>query len=123
MYEAEVEAGAVWLDAEVPGWEARVNDEKLKMNDGCLCILGQVFAEAASAAGESVGFEWASVRFAGSSWWNYSSMEWLCARGFLTHDESNLSSFALLQDAWLDLLADRRIARRAEEIARQAGRL
>jgi hypothetical protein len=36
----------------------------------------------------------------------------------MTHDESG-PSFTRLQDAWLDLLADRRIARRTAEIARR----
>lgn len=38
-----VERGAAWLDKHKPGWFARVNLKTLQLDDGCRCVLAQVF--------------------------------------------------------------------------------
>lgn len=35
--------GAAWLDQLQPGWAARINPERLKMQSCLDCILGQIF--------------------------------------------------------------------------------
>jgi hypothetical protein len=37
--------GAALLDKCLPGWEARVDPERLRMSDGYNCILGQCFSD------------------------------------------------------------------------------
>lgn len=38
-----VAAGVAWLDANHPGWVARVNPGLLRMSDCARCVLGQLF--------------------------------------------------------------------------------
>lgn len=46
-----VERGVAWLDENAqPGWRDRISIASLEMQDGCMCICGQVFAEEAFAA-------------------------------------------------------------------------
>ena len=47
MYEEQVARGAALLDERKPGWHRQINLERLDMANPCLCVLGQVFAEAA----------------------------------------------------------------------------
>lgn len=46
-----VAEGAAWLDRRAPGWEGRVDLATFDIEEPCLCILGQVFRNAAKAAG------------------------------------------------------------------------
>lgn len=41
--EQRVAAGAAWLDTNRPGWSELVDPATLNINDGCLCVLGQVY--------------------------------------------------------------------------------
>lgn len=38
-----VQLGAAFLDGHVPGWEDRIDPERLDLGDGCDCILGQLY--------------------------------------------------------------------------------
>lgn len=38
-----VEAGAAWLDHNKPGWWHTINLDRLDIESGCNCILGQVY--------------------------------------------------------------------------------
>jgi hypothetical protein len=51
--EKRVEAGAVFLDKHLgPGWEAKINIEKLSMNSCWMCTLGQLCDDDVKAANE-----------------------------------------------------------------------
>lgn len=39
---ARAEAGAAFLDKEVPGWDDKIDLLELRMESGCFCIGGQV---------------------------------------------------------------------------------
>lgn len=43
-YSENVRRGAQFLDAHVPGWDAKVVDSRLDLGDGESCVLGQLFA-------------------------------------------------------------------------------
>jgi hypothetical protein len=53
--------GARWLDENFPGWEDRINLNTLRLDDGELCICGQVFGRTPSGRKRSgTGYEWAN---------------------------------------------------------------
>jgi hypothetical protein len=117
-YAERVERGAAFLDEHAAGWESRIDDQRLAMNLPCRCILGQIFKEQAAPYN---GYEWAIVEFSDNEkWYSDGAFRWSIWHGFTTEDGR---PFQQLEDAWLDLMADRRIERRVEAAARQAGRL
>ncbi len=57
MYpETHVQRGAQWLDERVPDWETRIDLETLNIDDGTVCVLGQVFAADADQCGYISGY-------------------------------------------------------------------
>jgi hypothetical protein len=46
-----VERGAVFLDAELPGWDDNINLERLQLGSTCYCVLGQQIKRGPDAAG------------------------------------------------------------------------
>jgi hypothetical protein len=55
--EARVARGAAWLDSVHPGWERRIDLSTLDLALGCRCVLGQIWADKATA--HQTGFGWA----------------------------------------------------------------
>lgn len=43
--EQRAQAGAEFLDENIPGWEERVNPNRLIMNDCLSCVLGQLYGD------------------------------------------------------------------------------
>jgi hypothetical protein len=42
-YDEQIAAGMALLDEKVPGWERRVNIDRLKLSDCMNCVVGQLF--------------------------------------------------------------------------------
>lgn len=107
MQQAEraVKRGAAWLDDTVPGWEDRVDVGNLVMQDAGRCILGQVFA----AKGRSLGW---LARLRGTTGYRFAVGRYDTLQriemGFNTELGGKVT-FAELQEAWLQLLAHRRL--------------
>ncbi|HEU5032738.1 MAG TPA: hypothetical protein VFV01_48000 [Spirillospora sp.] len=105
-----VAAGAAWLDEKQPGWEARVNTERLNMESTCDCILGQVYEEAAQA---SDWFDWDF--YEGAYWYvlqehvGNRGSDWPVEHGF-TLLGATYGDWAALEAAWVDLLKTRAAA-------------
>lgn len=51
-----VAAGAAWLDANLPDWEARIDLERLDLSEAKLCILGQLFGDYGNKASRNARF-------------------------------------------------------------------
>ena len=56
MFKREIERGAAFLDEHFPGWEDKIDPETLNLEDGCNCILGQVYGAYFKGA-EKLGLE------------------------------------------------------------------
>ena len=125
--EERVANGARWLDENFAGWESRIDTYTLVLSDKETCICGQVFSKEAlengyigfsGATGETVpfGYDYAEQHlFQEANSWILSSVpknDPTRARQvsfFLGFDlEPNSSySYEELQEAWVDLLAQR----------------
>jgi hypothetical protein len=46
-----VEAGAAWLDENMPGWVDVIDLDTLDLASGCSCVLGQLAADVQQGAG------------------------------------------------------------------------
>ena len=103
-----VAAGATWLDIVRPGWDGLVVLDTLDMTSPHRCILGQVFDRDA-VADVLTGYTWARLHFLGgvSQHWptRERSYALLTAMGF---DADRCVSSALLDQAWGDLIEERR---------------
>lgn len=62
-YPRTIKAAAKFLDKHEPGWADRVNLDRLDMNEGHTCILGQVFMSQAEPALDGDGFGFAVTKF------------------------------------------------------------
>lgn len=85
--DALARAGAAWLDEHAPAdWRERVDEERLSMEEGCMCVCGQVFQEAALDARAMSGYAYA-IDLAGH--WSRDEAyvtdkgEWAAAHGFI----------------------------------------
>lgn len=102
--QARVAKGAAHLDKMRPGWERRIDVQTLTMWDPCGCIIGQLvgcqfgcqfFRAARSLFIDDVvayGFERDAVPYMNS---------------FTNSGNEGQRRYALLQDAWIEAIADR----------------
>jgi hypothetical protein len=89
-----VAAGAAWLDQDEPGWDARIDLDRLDLSSGCRCILGQL------DGGFGDGMEARSL-----------SLVRAAQLGFTADWDSPLDlrdEWAALTAAWRDLITARR---------------
>ena len=91
-----IEKGAAWLDKVKPEWRSLIDTETLDMRAGDVCVLGQVFATAATEAGISNGYSYAYHEA------NEASYQWAIDHGF----ESGGEDYSTLRAAWLDFLSE-----------------
>lgn len=92
---ARVARGAALLDAQRPGWAQRIDHGRLDLGNECHCILGQLESSYSSAIAR-LGLR---ARATGN--------DTTVAHGFdLCHIDGR-HRFALLQDAWIEAIADR----------------
>lgn len=96
--EQRVAAGAEWLDANAPGWEAQIDLSSLDIEEPCNCVLGQVYGH----------------YFRSPQWARHSDVyvdgDYLYTadqRGFNGSEED----MPALNRAWFDLILDRRAGR------------
>ncbi|SRR6266550_7745742 len=92
MYEAEIQAGAEFLDEETPGWELRIDPSSLDLNSQCYCVLGQLY-------GDFWGFvstRWSSV----GEWHNTHQL------GFLGEGQTD-PEFKILTQEWITFIKQR----------------
>jgi len=97
-----VARGADWLDGNSPGWQERIDLGRLDLANACLCVLGQVFAEAAEAdeyAGDS--YYWAQDEL---------GVDPLFLGFDLTTSEVSVEAWQAIDAEWRALIADRRVA-------------
>jgi len=101
--EARVARGAEWLDEQEPGWERRIDLAALDLEDGCRCVLGHVFNDAAIVASVTAdyigGYQWALRHFE-KPW------AWARGHGFLWKSGA-LSDIDALDEAWISLVKTR----------------
>jgi len=90
-YSEVVQAGMAVLDANMPGWECRIDPETLNLASCQLCVLGQVYGEY-SAGKREVGIEDGD---------NY---------GFSTRDDSS-REYGFLTRTWLRVIKKRLTAK------------
>jgi hypothetical protein len=90
-----VERGADWLDANAPAdWRSRIDDERLDMQSGCLCVCGQVFAACAEVPDRPSGYIVAMER---AEKWNRDEFhatdeDWPAEHGFVPRPQATLES-------------------------------
>jgi hypothetical protein len=87
---ARVEIGAAALDKVRPGWYRDINPLTLRMNDSCLCIMGQLTDGRWQDLGEVVA--------------HLPNPGYFTSGGFYTPDARD---YPVLAEAWLDLIAAR----------------
>lgn len=54
-----VARGAAWLDANVPGWETRIDLYEFDISSACKCVFGQVFTNEARSSRHYDGYMFA----------------------------------------------------------------
>jgi hypothetical protein len=89
-----VQAGALFLDEQMPGWEKRINVGYLDMLHPRYCILGQLFG----------------YYFAGQSRLQINTPEEAVRLGFLCENKKSIRQFResyFLECAWTDLICQR----------------
>ncbi len=106
-----VSRGAAHLDRVRPGWEHRINTRTLTLSDPCGCVIGQLchvtFGYWNDAA-KSLGVESVSDQRAMGFERDHNDMP-------IKYSEWEVESerrYQLLQDAWLEAIAERRSAPR-----------
>lgn len=104
----QVANGVAWLDETQPDWRERVHAYLLTMDNACLCICGQVFAEVCDQDGS--GYQYAMMIAVGGddgSLWSMEhgfSPDWSrYQRG--VYREAFVQGWGDLERAWLDELA------------------
>lgn len=106
-----VASGAAWLDEQKPGWERIVDLPKFKIEDGCRCVLGQVFEEE-----HQEHQEYLLPRHWASSAWSWVVLyhglgkhdpEWSIDLGFDAIHLSYQQDYEALQEAWTQLIKNR----------------
>jgi hypothetical protein len=96
-----VARGAGWLDATAPGWPERIDLGRLDLASPCLCVLGQVFEEAAKADEYDDGYDWAKNDLGADA----------VFLGFdLTMAEASEKAWQEIDAEWRALIAGRRVA-------------
>lgn len=123
MFEAEVQRGAMELDAAVPGWDEQIPLDGLSMHRTGLCVLG--WTHGSYQQGVCVlndvrvprtqrGMDWLSL-------WMICPLSRLCrwsaSRGFTLPGwffESDDPRWQHLRSAWVALITSRRLARAAQ---------
>src|SRR5688500_4333809 len=99
-----VEKGAAWLDANRPGWFTRVSLRTLQLEDGCRCVLGQVFGRHYCEVRERVSPDWMAVAAHGFAVYV----------GPLDSDRDETPQFEcdpeLLRECWVTAILARRFA-------------
>lgn len=119
--EERVANGARWLDENFPGWEARIDIRTLDLGDAYACICGKVFERENHWAGDvGGGYHWAeSNLLAEANGWitafipkdadrrNARARKVAAFLGFNVYGGEGEPSFKKLQNAWIDLLAER----------------
>lgn len=103
-----VQAGATWLDANVPDWLDRINPATLDLASCITCVLGQLF-----------GNYWdAPIAPACSYVPDVQGTDRAADHGFTVYYDWDASgdadNFAELNEAWRALIADRRTVARAK---------
>ncbi len=102
-----VQNGAQWLDETEPGWEDRIDTARLHLANGTKCILGQLF--------NTEGGYYGVIRNE-----NYPEITHRTAPdlGFTRFEDETGEieglTFADLDEAWRDLVAERRAAKLAQ---------
>lgn len=123
--DALVLAGAAWLDEHAPAdWRSRVDSDRLVMEEGCLCVCGQVFNEAAEQVEALSGYTYANDlagQWDAEGGYVRDSGTWAQARGFVPrprvtpptddgyedyydYDERSNREWRVLEAAWRRLL-------------------
>jgi len=54
-YEARVARGVALLDERLPGWRDRIDLKKLRLDNACFCVLGQLYAGTTTLYGYFTG--------------------------------------------------------------------
>jgi hypothetical protein len=105
-----VRAGMRLLDAKRPGWRDSIDPERLNMESGFRCILGQVYAADVAGphqAGFGVGCSELGLKVDDEGSSRLDSAR-LVALGFDADAlEEDGPDYPTLRDAWVDALADR----------------
>jgi hypothetical protein len=127
-----VATGARWLDSILPGWHRTIDTSMLDLDSCCNCILGQLFDKEAAPGGSGPnGYTYAAYHYGGArADWD-TGHHWALRNGFVKKDGPDGESVDEIEDAWLDLIAERlqaekddeRIAARVASFVNQAGRL
>ena len=108
---ARVAKGAAYLDEVCPVWVEHVEVNTLDMADSCRCVLGQLHGYYRDAC----ELLFATPRVLGLSWPGrmQAAFDAAAALGFDAPVSrvraETATDFALLQDAWVELIAARRI--------------
>lgn len=92
-----VARGAALLDEQVPGWERRIDPDRLDVTSACGCILGQVFGS------YDDGCRQLQLGVTDDELFEVDTLE-AARHGFETY---GLSLYVDLQDAWDNMLATR----------------
>lgn len=95
--EARVARGAALLDEKRPGWERKIDLAVFALDDGCKCVVGQLFGDYIDGIG---------LLGCPGPWNTALDLEWERRHGFLTsYGES--WSWEELEEAWASLLKER----------------
>ena len=108
--------GAKLLDKERPGWFNKVKTSKLKMNNICACVYGQLRAESVF---EALAKENDYFDAAGKYGYTYPSVvaSWVAEGGFFDRQEI---AWAAMEEEWLRQIRERRLAYREKRAANKA---
>ena len=108
QYQEEIQRGMAWLDETRPGWPEMVNLERLAMQSGYDCVLGQVFEKDATEAccGCQSGFDWASETFKVLA--PTPGFDGCCGADDLGFCQPEAWRFATLTEEWKESIAERR---------------
>jgi hypothetical protein len=97
-----VAAGAAWLDIQRPEWLPGIDLGRLDLSNPCLCVLGQVFAAAVDGT---------EFRDYGDGYsYAVNQLEAPESAGGFTINPITGESFADLDEAWRELITERRSA-------------
>lgn len=105
---SRVASGAAYLDGVRPGWWARIDVKTLNLCDEHCCVLAQTYGQAYSDAATE-----ARIQFRSGSPFDKTEA---CDLGFF--NEKHDGSWKRLKAAWIDAIADRRMAQ--EGLPREA---
>jgi hypothetical protein len=105
-----VATGAAWLDEQTPGWIDRIDLDRLRLGDGDLCVLGQIYGSFGAVRGFAYGATSARVPFLTHSDCCALGFDIDVDRSLFRSDSCLRSAYYRLTVAWRNYIQGRRLA-------------